>query len=124
MQDSGGVVPGTHSCPANAVRLEFMYAQEFKDPYVEARRDGAAVITHPDLRWGRCDIKSTNLLANVLAMQAAKDAGCREALFYLPDDTITEGTHTSTFAVLDAALLPAPNSPDLLPAITRRLILR
>lgn len=124
IQITRGVAPRTHAFPANAVPLEFLYVQEFKDPYAEARRDGAAVITHPDLRWERCDIKSTNLLANVLAMQAAKDAGCLEALFYLPNDTITEGTHTSTFGVLDGALLTAPNSPHILPGITRALILR
>ena len=72
-------------------------AEDFPDPYAQARQSGASAITHPDLRWGRCDIKSTNLLANVLAMQAARDAGCLEALFYLSDGTITEGTHTSVF---------------------------
>lgn len=124
IQITRGVAPRSHAFPASAVPLEFLYVQELADPYVQARRDGAAVITHPDLRWGRCDIKSTNLLANVLAMQAAKDAGALEAFFYLPDDTITEGTHTSVFGVLDGALLTAPNSPDILPGITRGLILR
>jgi D-alanine transaminase len=124
IQITRGVAPRTHAFPANCTPLEFLYVQEFHDPYADARRDGAAVITHPDLRWGRCDIKSTNLLANVLAMQAARDGGGLEALFYLPDDTITEGTHTSTFGVLDGALLTAPNSPDILPGITRGLILR
>jgi D-alanine transaminase len=117
------VAARAHAFPANATPLEFLYVHEFVDPYAEARRDGAAVITHPDLRWGRCDIKSTNLLANVLAMQAAKDAGCLEAFFYLPDETITEGTHTSVFGVLDGAVLTAPNSPDILPGITRGLVL-
>jgi D-alanine transaminase len=124
IQITRGVAPRTHAFPANAVPLEFLYIQEFKDLHAEARRDGTSVITQPDVRWGRCDIKSTNLLANVLAMQAAKDAGCLEAIFYLEDDTITEGTHTSTFGVLDGALLTAPNSPHILPGITRGLILR
>jgi D-alanine transaminase len=124
IQVTRGVAPRSHAFPAQAAPLEFMFVQEFADPYVEGRRSGASVITHPDLRWGRCDIKSTNLLANVLAMQAAKEAGCLEALFILPDDTITEGMHTSAFGVLDGALLTAPNSPDILPGITRALILR
>jgi D-alanine transaminase len=124
IQITRGVAPRAHAFPSNCTPLEFLYVQEFQDPYADARREGAAVITHPDLRWGRCDIKSTNLLANVLAMQAAKDAGGMEALFYLPDDTITEGTHTSAFGVLDGAVLTAPNSPDILPGITRGLILR
>ena len=98
--------------------------QEFTDSYAAARDTGAAVVTHPDLRWERCDIKSTNLLANVLAMQAAREAGCSEALLYLPDGTLTEGTHTSFFGVLGGTVLTAPNSNAILPGITRGLILR
>ncbi len=124
LQVTRGAAPRKHPFPAEAVPLEFLYVQEFHDPYAEARRTGAAVITHPDVRWGRCDIKSTNLLANVLANQAAAEAGCAEALLYLPDGTLTEGTHTSFFGVLDGAVLTAPNSSAILPGITRGLVLR
>src|SRR5258708_7056756 len=78
IQITRGTAPRSHVFPANAKPLEFLSVQEFRDPYAQARRDGAAVITVPDMRWGRCDIKSTNLLANVLAAQAAKEAGCVE----------------------------------------------
>src|SRR5262249_38316277 len=101
-----------------------LYVREFTDAYAEARQKGAAVITQPDIRWGRCDIKSTNLLANVLAAQTAKEAGCLEALLYLPDGTLTQGTHISFFGVLDGTVLTAPISNDILPGITRNLILR
>jgi branched-subunit amino acid aminotransferase/4-amino-4-deoxychorismate lyase len=57
-------------------------------------------------------------------MQAAKEAGSLEALLYLPDGTLTEGTHTSFFGVLDGAILTAPNSNAILPGITRGLIFR
>jgi D-alanine transaminase len=124
IQITRGVAPRTHTFPAKATPLELLYVREFADPYSEARREGTAVITQPDIRWGRCDIKSTNLLANVLAAQAAKEAGCLEALLVLPDSTLTEGTHTSFFGVLDGTVLTAPNSPDILPGITRSLILR
>jgi D-alanine transaminase len=124
VQVTRGSALRTHAFPAQAEPLEFLYAQEFQDPYREARQTGARVITRPDIRWGRCDIKSTNLLPNVLAMQAAKEAGCLEAIFHLPDGTLTEGTHTSLFGVLGGAVLTAPNSDDILPGITRGLILR
>jgi len=114
----------SHAFPPQATPLELAYVAEFVDPYAEARRAGAAVISLPDIRWDRCDIKSTNLLANVLATQAAKEAGCVEALLYLPDGTLTEGTHTSFFGVLDGKLLTAPNSTAILPGITRGLVLR
>ena len=124
IQITRGVAPRTHVFPADTRPLEFLFVQEFSDHYAPARQTGAAVITLPDIRWDRCDIKSTNLLANILAAQAAKEAGCREALFYLPDGTLTEGTHTSFFGVLNGALLTAPTSPAILPGITRGLILR
>jgi D-alanine transaminase len=124
IQITRGSAARAHPFPAGATPLEILWVQEFADPYAEARRTGAGVITQPDLRWDRCDIKSTNLLANVLAMQAAREAGCSEALLYLPDGTLTEGTHTSFFGVLGGTVLTAPNSNAILPGITRGLILR
>ncbi len=124
IQITRGVAPRHHGFPATVSPLEFLYVQEFKDPYAQSRQTGAAVITLPDIRWDHCDIKSTNLLANILAAQTAKEAGCQEALLYLPDGTLTEGTHTSFFGVLDRALVTAPTSPAILPGITRGLILR
>ncbi len=124
IQITRGSALRSHPFPANAVPLEFLFVQEFLDSYEQARRSGARVITQPDIRWGRCDIKSTNLLPNVLAMQAAKEAGSLEALLCAPDGTLTEGTHTSFFGVLEGAVLTAPNSNAILPGITRGLILR
>jgi D-alanine transaminase len=124
LQVTRGAAPRTHTFPAGAVPLEFLYVQEFRDPYAQAREQGAAVVTQADIRWDRCDIKSTNLLANVLATQAAKEAGGVEALLYLPDGTLTEGTHTSFFGVLHGTVLTAPNSNAILPGITRGLVLR
>jgi D-alanine transaminase len=124
IQITRGAAPRAHAFPAQATPLEFLYVAEFYDPYAEARRTGGAALTQPDVRWDRCDIKSTNLLANVLAMQAAKEAGGVEALLYLPDGTLTEGTHTSFFGVLDEAVLTAPQSNAILPGITRGLLLR
>jgi D-alanine transaminase len=124
IQVTRGAAPRSHPFPTGATPLEFLFVQEFHDPYREARQTGASVLTQPDVRWDRCDIKSTNLLGNVLAMQAAKEAGCLEALLYLQDGTLTEGTHTSFFGVLEGSVLTAPNSNAILPGITRGLLLR
>jgi D-alanine transaminase len=124
VQITRGTAPRSHKFPIKATPLQFLYVDEFHDPYQEARRQGACVITQPDRRWDRCDIKSTNLLGNVLAMQAASESGCIEALLYLPDGTVTEGTHTSFFGVRQGTVLTTPNSPNILPGITRGLILR
>jgi D-alanine transaminase len=124
IQITRGAAPRRHAFPQDTMPMEFLYVQEFQDPYVTGRKEGVSVITTPDIRWDRCDIKSTNLLANVLAMQSAKEAGGVEAIFFLPDGTITEGTHTSFFGVLGGKLLTAPQSSAILPGITRGLILR
>jgi D-alanine transaminase len=118
VQITRGAAPRAHPFPADTVPLEFFYVQEFTDPYVTLRQDGGCAITHPDLRWQRCDIKSTNLLGNVLAMQAAKEAGCVEALLVRDGGVVTEGTHTSLFGVRDGVLLVPPRGTSRLPGIT------
>jgi D-alanine transaminase len=91
----GAAATRAHVFPAQATPLELLWVQNLADPYVEARRNGAAVLSVPDIRWDRCDIKSTNLLANVLAMQAAKEAGCVEALRDRPVCFQLSGSHPS-----------------------------
>src|SRR4051812_44436126 len=59
-------------------------------PYTDLAESGATAITHPDLRWGRCDLKSLNLLPNVLASETAKERGAFEAML-IRDDVVTEG---------------------------------
>jgi D-alanine transaminase len=124
IQVTRGSALRSHVFPEETTPLEFLFVQEFADPYYELREVGAEVITQPDQRWKRCDIKSINLLANVLAAQAAKDAGCKEALLYLPDGSLTEGTHSSLFGVINETLVAPPNGPAILPGLTRELIVR
>jgi D-alanine transaminase len=125
IQVTRGNAPRSHAFPVNVQPLEFLFVQPFTDPYREQRQSGGRAVLEPDIRWGRCDIKSTNLLGNVLAMQAARQAGCLEALLYLPNGDLTEATHSSLFGVTaHGALLTAPRSPAILPGITRDLICR
>jgi D-alanine transaminase len=123
LQVTRGSAPRGHAFPTAVRPLEFMFVQEFNDPYKEARVAGVGVVLHPDMRWGRCDVKSVNLLANVLATQAAKEAHCQEALLTLPDGRITEASHSSFFGVIHGALVTTPNSPAILPGVTRRWLL-
>jgi D-alanine transaminase len=124
IQITRGSALRSHVFPEGAIPLEFLFVQDFVDPYAKLRDTGAEVITQPDLRWRRCDIKSINLLANVLAAQAAAEAGCKEALLYLPDGSLTEGTHSSLFGVIGDTLVAPPNGPAILPGLTRELIVR
>jgi D-alanine transaminase len=124
LQVTRGAAPRKHAFPKNATPLEVLWIQEYDDVCANMRQEGAAVIAYPDLRWHRCDVKSVNLLANVLANQAAAEAGCVEALLYLPDGTITEASHSSVFAVAGGALYTTPRGANILPGITRGLVLR
>jgi D-alanine transaminase len=83
---------------------------------------GVSVSLVPDERWGRCDVKSTNLLGNVLAAAAAKKGGGDEAVLTGADGYVTEGAHTTFFGVLDEALVTTPLSPRILPGITRAFV--
>ena len=108
---------------ASTLSADANYVQEFKDPYSDMRANGIGLLSRVDIRWDHCDIKSTNLLANVLAIQDAKEAGCHEVLFHLKDGTITESAHSSLFGVLDGIIYTSPTSEWILPGITRDHIL-
>ena len=81
----------------------------------------AGTVLHPvqDQRWARCDIKSTNLLAAVLAKEEAKEAGADEALFLDPEGVVREGGSSNVFAVLDGVVRTHPLSNRILGGITR-----
>lgn len=122
IQITRGVASRTHAFPKECVPYELLWVQPFNDPYAEKRVKGTDAVTTPDIRWQRCNIKSTNLLGNVLAAQQAADANCYEALMYREDGTMTEGSHTNLFGVRDGAILTAPRTTAILPGITRTLI--
>ncbi|WP_414717548.1 D-amino acid aminotransferase [Steroidobacter sp.] len=84
----------------------------------EDRAAGLSAITVQDFRWGRCDIKSTALLANVLMKQQAADAGANEAII-VRDGEVLEGSSTSVFIVVNGVLVTPPNSHRILPGTTR-----
>ena len=81
------------------------------------------VLTVPDLRWARRDIKSTALLAQVLAKQAALEGGCQEAWMVDQDGFVTEGSSSTAFILTCAnALVTRLNSSAVLPGCTRRAV--
>lgn len=88
----------------------------------EHRTSGLSAITVEDFRWGRCDIKTTALLANVLMKQQAADAGASEALI-VRDGEVLEGSSTSVFMVANGVLTTPPNSHSILPGTTREAAL-
>ena len=90
----------------------------------QAAAEGIAVITVPDRRWKRVDIKSVALLANVLAKQAAREQGAREAWLVDEAGRITEGASSNAWIVSrEGTLITRPLGSDILPGITRAVVL-
>jgi D-alanine transaminase len=88
------------------------------------RETGIAVITLPDMRWTRCDIKSVALLANVLAYETAQQAGVQDAIFVEPDGTVNEATAGNLFVVSRGVVRTPPKGPRILAGVTRDKILQ
>lgn len=117
-----GAAPRTHAYPpAGTKPTIFAMVTRFEVPHA-LRATGAKAITEPDVRWLHCDIKTIQLLPNIMAKQKAQVAGALEAIF-VRDGLVTEGTHTSVLGVKNGELRTHPLSPLILPSVTRELVL-
>jgi len=114
-----GSVPREHNWEANLQPNFFLTVTEAPDDTEEKSR-GIAVSTHPDWRWKRCDIKSLNLLANVLARHDAVQKGCGEAILVDEAGLITEGAASTFFTINEKKVQTAPLTGNILPSITRK----
>ena len=126
MQVTRGVYPRNHPFPPETVKSALVVTAKrsvAQDPVKTA--NGIAVISVPDQRWARCDIKSVGLLANVLAKQQAREAGAYEAWQIDRDGFVTEGSSTNAWIVTrDNELVTRPATNDILRGITRETLLR
>jgi D-alanine transaminase len=118
-----GSAPRNHCWDPSLKPNFFLTISEVADSGQEKTK-GIAVGTEPDLRWKRCDIKSLNLLPNILARQAAADKGFDEAILVDEAGFITEGAGSAFFAVVEGALQTAPLSANVLPSITRKFVVK
>jgi D-alanine transaminase len=121
IQVTRGVATRDHPFPRPGIKPTLVMTARPMDMVAKARlvRTGVRVSVQPDIRWGRCDIKTVSLLPNVLAKQAAKAAGAFEALL-VDGDTVTEGGSTSMWMVdRRGRVLTHPNSTAILPGIMR-----
>lgn len=122
VQVTRGVAPRTHAFPAGVPPTVLVRAQEIPGPTRAAVEVGSRAITSPDIRWGRVDLKTTGLLPNVLAEQAAIDAGVDDVILHR-DGVVTEGSHTNVFGVIDGALVTAPTDHRILPGVVRGIVI-
>ena len=122
LQITRGAAPRQHAFPASPVEPTIYARAEAITLPTEKWAQGVSVILRPDQRWARCDIKSLNYLPNVLANQAAMEAGAYEALL-TREGFVTEGTHSSMAAVVDGTVVTRPLTNHVLPSITRQVLL-
>jgi D-alanine transaminase len=123
LQVTRGVAKRDHPFPEHTQPAIVATARRGGRPSAANREEGVGVVTVPDIRWARCDIKSISLLPNVLAKQAAREAGGFEAWQVDEDGMITEGSSTNAWIVdTDGNLVTRPLANSILSGITRLVL--
>ncbi|CAN5602890.1 D-amino-acid transaminase [soil metagenome] len=122
IQVTRGVAPRSHAFPPGGTTPTVYAVTRPLEQDARMWEEGINVHIVPDLRWGRCDIKSISLLPNTLAHQEAREAGATEAIFSR-EGVITEGSHTNVFIVVDEHVITHPTGRAILTGITRNAVL-
>ena len=112
----------SHAFPAVVRPTVFMMSEELSTSSPEQRKKGVAAVTAADIRWLRCDLKTTSLLANCLLRQLAIVAGCDETVL-LRDGFLSEGAASNIFVVKNGTLLAPIKNHLMLPGITYDVVL-
>jgi len=123
MQVTRGTAERDFVWPEDIRPTVFMFTQAKAASENEAGQSGVTLASTADIRWARRDIKSVNLLGQVLAKKAAHDAGAYEALMIDGDGYVTECGSTSFFIVRDKLIQTRPLDNDILPGVTRRAVI-
>ena len=126
LQITRGTLRRDHPIPSQPLKPTLILTSRSLDMRaIDLRRSaGVRVVTSPDQRWARCDIKSTGLIANVLAKTAARAAGAYEAWLVDRDGFVTEGSSTTAWIVDgEGRLVTRDLSNAILPGVTRRVAL-
>jgi D-alanine transaminase len=126
LQVSRGVAPRDHAFPSGPVRPSVVITAKALDRAASEARaaKGAKVVTTPETRWGRCDIKTVGLLPNALAKQKAREAGAVEAWFVDELGFVTEGASSNAWIVDDEGRLRTRDTnANILRGVTRHTLL-
>jgi D-alanine transaminase len=127
VQVSRGVARRDHAFPAAGTLPSVVVTSRSADPAAAEKTAavGISVITVPENRWERVDIKAIALLPNVLAKQAAKEQGAKEAWFVDKDGYVTEGSSSNAWIItLDGKVVTRPADHGILRGITRTVLLK
>ncbi|MBO44011.1 MAG: D-amino acid aminotransferase [Rhodospirillaceae bacterium] len=124
MQVSRGIAPRDHLIPRNLSQTFVMNTRQVDLTAKPSINEGVDVITVRDIRWGRCDIKTTQLLANCLVKSEAIHAGADEAWMVDENNFVTEGSSSNAWIITDdQVLVTRPPTHDILNGITRQTII-
>ncbi|HEX4636440.1 MAG TPA: D-amino-acid transaminase [Rhizomicrobium sp.] len=126
LQVTRGAVKRDHVPPADGPRPTLIMTMRLQDVtgFQQRLANGIAISTQPDIRWGRRDIKTVQLLPNLMAKQAAKKAGAFEAWLVDDEGYVTEGASTNAWIVdQGGTLITRELSNAILPGVTRRIML-
>jgi D-alanine transaminase len=118
----GPMAVRNHAFPKEVTPTSVIFAEPMTTPAASQREQGIAAVSAADIRWLRCDLKTTSLLANCLLRQMAVVAGCVETVLFR-DGFLTEGSASSIFVVKDGILLAPIQNHLMLPGITYDVIL-
>ncbi|MHC3127857.1 D-amino acid aminotransferase [Brevundimonas sp. GN22] len=126
LQITRGTAPRDHAFPKGVAPSVIVTSKSINLPAGEEKAaKGAAGITHPDIRWGRCDIKTVGLLPNALAKQAAREKGAYEAILFDEMGMVTEGSSTNAWIVDENGKLRTRDTQaNILRGITRAAIMK
>jgi len=122
LQVSRGIAPRNHAFPSSDVQQTFIANTKAVGRPVETMKTGVKTILLEDIRWLLCDIKSLNLLGNLMAKQKAVEAGCFEAIQHR-GDTVTEGSSSNVSIIKDGKVITHPANNLILNGITRQKVL-
>lgn len=118
----GPMAVRNHAFPAVVTPTVFAMGEPLHTPPDEQRQQGISAVSAADVRWLRCDLKTTSLLANCLLRQMAAAAGCTETILFR-DGCLSEGAASSIFVVRNGQLLAPPKTHLMLPGITYDVVL-
>lgn len=118
----GPMAVRNHAFPPVATPTVLVMAEALVTPSPLQRSAGVAAVSAADMRWLRCDLKTTSLLANCLLRQMAVEAGCAETLLFR-DGFLTEGAASNIFVIQNGRLLAPPKNHLMLPGITYDIVL-
>lgn len=123
LQISRGVAPRNHAFPGSAEVQFVMTIRPVNEIPEKIKKEGAVVVTTKDIRWGRCDIKTVQLLPNVTAKQKALEAGAQDSIFVAEDGVVREATSSNVFIVVKGEVVTHPLTEHILPGITRAVVI-